>query len=566
MVEVPLLKELALVSALGAGVTVALRRIRLPVVAGMLAAGALMGPSGLGLVSSIEDLEVLSEVGVVVLLFTIGLEFSLTRLKAIFRQVALGGAMQVGVTLGATYLVARALGQGVGASVFYGCAVALSSTAIVLKTLGEREELGAPHGRFMVGTLLFQDLMIVPMVLVVPFLAGGTQGLVEELSWAMGKAALAVVGVVGLSRFLVPRALEWVDASRSREVFMLAIVAMCIGTAWLTSLAGLSLALGAFLGGMVVADTEHSHRAMGDMLPIRDVFVSVFFVTMGMLFDAGVVWAMPLEVLGLALGLIGGKALIAGVSAMAMGFPARVAWLAGLGLAQFGEFGFVLTKVAQANGVVTDAQVAPLLTAGILSMFVTPLLAWAAPHVTAGEKLLRPLERIFGVKGVDEIAPEHAELTGHVIVVGFGPGGESAARALEATGLDYVVLEMNMENVRRGQRDGRPVYYADATSPEALAHAGLERARQVVLLLSDALSTKRIVHTVHALAPEVHVLVRARYTADLGEFAQMGADDVVAEELEGSAEVVARMLRHAGVPEQAAGDQLELLHARLGGA
>jgi CPA2 family monovalent cation:H+ antiporter-2 len=403
----PLLDELAIIASLAVLVTVILARLRLPTVAGLLAAGALVGPFGLGLVRSMSAIEVLAEVGVVLLLFSIGLEFSLARLRDILRQVAVGGALQVGLTTVATLLVARALGQPWGRGIFYGFVMALSSTAIVLRALNERRELDAPHGRVIVGTLLFQDLCVVPMVLVVPLLGGGQDPLAATLSVALAmlKATAVVVGTVVVARYAVPRLLARVDASRSREVFLLAILAMCIGTAWLTAQAGLSLALGAFLGGMVVADTQYGHRAMGDILPLRDAFVSIFFVSLGMLFDPRVVLAQPLRVLALLLGFVVAKGALATLAALTMRFPARVAWLAGVGLGQFGEFGFVLVKLGRASGVIPEDAVGPLLAAGILSMFITPLLVRAAPHMTAGERLLAPLQRLLRVRSIDEALP-----------------------------------------------------------------------------------------------------------------------------------------------------------------
>ena len=551
MGEIPLLNELAIVAALGVLVTVVLARLRLPTVAGLLAAGALMGPYGFGLVTSVHDIEVLAEVGVVLLLFTIGLEFSLDRMRDIFRQVALGGVLQVGLTFGATFAIARALGQPLGASTYLGFAVALSSTAIVLRTLAERQELDAPHGRFIVGTLIFQDLCVVPMVLIIPLLSRGSaaENGYAGLWLALGKAALVVIATIALARFVVPKVLGWVDASRSREVFLLAILTLCIGTAWMTSMAGLSLALGAFLGGMVVADTEYGHRAMSDILPLKDAFVSIFFVVLGMLFDGAIVLSQPLAVFGILFGLVFAKALIATVAALAMRFPARAAWLAGLGLAQFGEFGFVLTKVAQSHDVVDAATVNPVLAAGILSMFLTPVLARAAPHITAGERLLAPLEKLFGVWGVDRLAEARGRhLRDHIVLVGFGVGGQLAARALHACNRPVVVLEMNIENVRRGKALGLPVYYGDATSEEALRHARLPDAKMMVLLVNDPQAAKRIVDTASRIAPGTPVLMRTRYLAERSLLFEMGARDVVAEEVEGAVEVISRMLRALEIP------------------
>lgn len=547
MEQVPLLDELAIVAALAVVVTVILSRLRLPTVAGLLVAGALLGPYGFGLATSVHAIEVLAEVGVVLLLFSIGLEFSLGRLRDIFRRVALGGVVQVGLTIAVTAGVSLALGQPPGRSVFFGFVVALSSTAIVLRALADRRELDAPHGRFIVGTLIFQDLCVVPMVLIVPLLGGGVPPghAALDLATALGKAAAVVVGTIVVARLLVPRVLGWVDASKSREVFLLAILALCIGTAWLTSLAGLSLALGAFLGGMVVADTEYGHRAMGDILPLRDAFVSIFFVSLGMLFDVRVLASEPLLVGGLLLAFLAAKGLLATLAAMTMRFPSRVAWLAGVGLAQFGEFGFVLTRLAEENGVVDAATVRPLFAAGIISMFLTPLLVRAAPHVMAGERLLAPLERLIGVRSIDE-ADEDDALEGHVVLVGLGLAGRAAARVLRERGQRFVVLELDAELVRRCKGEGLPVYYGDATSEEALRHAHVANARLVVLLMNDAQAAERVVATVRRVAPAVPLIMRTRYLQERDRLIRLGAKDVVAEEVEGAVEVIARVLRSLG--------------------
>lgn len=550
MGHIPLLDELAIVAALAVAVTVILAKLRLPTVAGLLAAGALLGPYGFRLATSVHSIEVLAEVGVVLLLFSIGLEFSLARLKDIFRQVALGGVLQVGLTTAAAAAIAVAFGQPTGRAVFYGFVFALSSTAIVLRALAERRELDAPHGRFIVGTLIFQDLCVVPMVLIVPLLgsASAASEAAESIANAMGKAAVVVVLVVAISRFVVPTVLGWVDASRSREIFLLAILGLCIGTAWLTSLAGLSLALGAFLGGMVVADTEYGHRAMGDILPLRDAFVSIFFVSLGMLFDVRVVAAHPLLVGGLLGGFLIAKGVLATLAAMAMRFPSRVAWLAGVGLAQFGEFGFVLTRLAQSSNVIDEAAAAPLLAAGIASMFLTPLLVRAAPHITAGERLLAPLERLIGVRSIDEADEGPVALEGHIVIVGFGLAGRFAARSLSETGVPFVVLELNVENVKNGKRNGLPVYYGDATSEEALRHAHVEHARLVVLLMNDPQAAQRVVDTLKRVAPSTPILMRTRYLLERDGLMKLGAGDVVAEEVEGAVEIISRMLRTIEVP------------------
>lgn len=549
MTHIPLLQEISVVAAVAVLVSVVVARIRLPTVAGLLLSGAVVGPHGAQLVADPHAIEVIAEVGVVLLLFTIGLEFSLTRLRHIFRQVALGGLLQVVGTLVLAALVARGLGISGSAAVFYGFVYALSSTAIVLRALMERREIDAPHGRFILGALIFQDLCVVPMVLLVPLLgAGNDADSYTAIAVALGKAGAVVVGVLGLSRLIVPRVLRWVEASRSGEVFLLAVLSLCIGTAWLTSLAGLSLALGAFLGGMVIADTEYSHRAMGDILPLRDVFVSFFFVSLGMFFDVRVVFEEPVLVLLLLLGFTAGKGVVATAAALVMRFPARAAWLAGVGLAQFGEFGFVLVRLGTGAGLVSAAEMAPLLNAGIISMFLTPLMLQRAPHFTAGERILAPLAKLLRARGIEEADAAEPSLQDHVVVVGYGLAGRLLAAALRNVEAPLVILELNAENVRRGREAGDPVYYADATSEEALGHAHIHQARCAVVLINDPQGALRVVDTMRRVAPEVPVVIRTRYHTEQDELLAMGASGVVAEEVEGSIEVLARVLRGLDVP------------------
>ena len=559
MGHIPLINELAAIAALGVLVTLVLSRLRLPAVAGLLFTGALAGPAGFGLVTSIDAIDVLAEVGVVFLLFTIGLEFSLSRLKTIFKQVAVSGLLQVSLTTVAVALGAMALGQPRGRAVFFGFVFALSSTAIVLRALTERRELDAPHGRFIVGTLIFQDLCVVPMVLIVPLLAeGSTMGSAAlGITIALAKAAAVIVLTIVVARQVVPRILAWVDRARSREIFLLAVLSLCLGTAWLTSYAGLSLALGAFLGGMAIADTDFGHRAMGDVMPLRDTFVSVFFLSLGMLFDLRVVIAQPLLVLGLTVAFVFGKGVLATLTALVMRFPARVAWLAGVGLAQFSEFGFVLAQLGQQTGVVDAKGLAPVLSAGIVSMFLTPLLVRAAPHVRAGEKLLAPLGKLLGARTIDEAALVLGEKpTGHVVLVGFGLSGQLIARALQACGVKYVALELNADTVRTAREQGATVYYGDATSEEALAHANLAQARALVLVMNDPAAVQRVVATATRVAPHVPVLLRARYLAEKAGLLQLGAHDVVAEEVEGGLEMLSRVLRWLETPRNLIEKQL----------
>jgi CPA2 family monovalent cation:H+ antiporter-2 len=549
MEQIPILKDLAIIAVVGVLVVLVLARMKLPIVAGLLLAGALIGPSGLGLVRDTHRMEVLAEVGVVLLLFSIGLEFSLERLRQIAKQVTIGGSLQVGLTIAAAVAIARVFGVSVERGVMFGFLFALSSTAIVLRALSERGEVDAPHGRFIVGALIFQDLCVVPMVLVIPILAGqGSGEPMKDIALALGKAAGLVFITVIVARGLVPRVFAWVDRSRSRELFLLAVLGICIATAYLTSLAGLSLALGAFLAGIVLAGSEYAHRAMSDILPLRNAFTSLFFVSLGMLLDVRVILKQPIAVALALLCFLFGKATIATISALSMRFPARVAYLAGVGLAQFGEFGFVLATLAERVGLLGHDESRTLLAAGVLSMMITPVAMQLGPRVRAGEKILKPLERLLGARGMDEPAPEHSELERHVIIVGFGVAGRMLARALADVGVPYLVLELNADTVRKAREAGEPAYYGDVTSPEALEHARVEKAEALVLLINDPEATRRAVVAAKMHAPRTPVLVRAHYLGSGKELEQLGADDLVYEELEAGFEMLARVLRRRKVP------------------
>jgi CPA2 family monovalent cation:H+ antiporter-2 len=420
-----------------------------------------------------------------------------------------------------------------------GFVFALSSTAVVLRALGERQETDAPHGRFIVGVLIFQDLIVVAMLLVIPALGdkAGTN-VALELGLALGKAALVVAGALLIARFGLPRALAWAEASRSREVFGLALVAVCLGTAWLTAHMGLSLALGAFLAGLLIADSDYAHRALEDVIPVRDVLTSLFFVSMGMLFNVGVVIDSPVRVLVLLAGFVLGKGLIASLAAMAMRFPARVAWLAGAALAQFGEFGFVLATEGERAGLISRSELEPIFAAGLLSMFATRMVISLAPRFAPGEALLRPLERLLRVQGIDEASEQYEKLSGHVVIVGYGPGGRALSKRLSETKVPYLILELNAQTVRTERDAGVPIYYGDVTSREARHHAGVERAGAIVLQISDRDAAARAVSAIRADGALVPIFIRARRRTDAKVLESLGADHVVCEEETASAQLI----------------------------
>jgi CPA2 family monovalent cation:H+ antiporter-2 len=545
MAQLHILQDLIVIFGAALVVVLLLSRLRLPTIAGYIVAGALLGPSGFGWVKDAHEIEQLAEIGVVLLLFTIGLEFSLKELKRLGRVLLVAGALQVGLTTAAVTGLAVLGGLDPARGVFLGFLVALSSTAIVLKGLAERGETDAPHGRLIVGVLLFQDLCVVPMILLAPLLTGDGGG-VGPVARVVLTGAAVVLATLLLARKAVPRLLHVVARTGSRDVFILAVVLFCAGIAWLTSFVGLSLALGAFLAGIILADSDYAHQAFSDVLPLREIFTSLFFVSMGMLLDLRVVAESPGPVLALVGAVLVGKTLLAAVAGVAARFPLQVALLGGLAVSQIGEFSFVLANVGRRVGLLEAGEMRLLFAASVITMLVTPFALRFGPRVAAGAARLRALDRLLGLSG-DGQARVPAGLSGHVVILGYGVGGEMMAEVLRSAHRPFVTVDLNAERVREARKQGEPVYYGDVTFPETLQRVRVADARHVVVLLNDPSATLRAVRTARRLAPDTPIAVRARYVADVPLLLQAGATEAVAQEFEASLEIIRRVVRREGV-------------------
>ncbi len=553
MHDLTLLRDLVLLVAVAIPMAALAQRVRTPTVVAFLLTGVVIGPHALGLIHDAESVAALAELGVVLLLFTIGLELSMSRIFRLGRAVLQGGGLQVLGTLAAVAAIALLLGTAWRPAVFFGALAALSSTAIVLKVLKDRSELDTPHGRVMLAILLFQDLCVVPLMLLVPLLAG-TAGSVLQ---ALGEMALSVGVVAGLvlaGRYVVPWILERVVGLRNREVFTLCVVLFGLGAAWVTAHFGLSLALGAFIAGLVVSESEYGLQALSDVVPFRDTFSSIFFMSVGMLLDPAFVAGRPLVVAGATLGLMVLKAAIAGGATISLGRSLTVGARAGLGLAQVGEFSFVLAMVAVPLGLLEPAAHQLFIAVSVLSMFATPF-------VIAGSRgLAERLARLGGGSVLDVEPDQAAELErlhDHVVIVGYGINGSNLARVLRAAGIRYVILEQNGQLVRHAQRDGEPIYFGDGTSREVLHQAGLERARALVLAIASPEDERRGVAVARDMSPTVRIVVRTRYVSEMTELRRLGADDVVPEEFETSLEIFSRVLRLYGVPSNVIAREVE---------
>ena len=436
-----------------------------------------------------------------------------------------------------------------GEAVFIGFLLSLSSTAIVLKLFQERAEVDTPHGRTSLGILIFQDIIIVPMMLLVPLLSGASEDIGLSFLMLLAKGVIIIALVIASAKWVVPHVLYQIARTGNRELFLLSIVLICTAVAWLTAQAGLSLALGAFLAGLIVSETEYSHQALGNILPFRDVFASFFFISIGMLLDVEFLLKNPGIITLLTLGVLLIKALLAGSAALFLKFPLRTAILTGLALCQVGEFSFILSKVGVSQGLFSGNSYQLFLDVTILTMVATPLMMALAPR--AADFILRwplPQKLKLGSHLTEEIGKS---IPGdHLIIVGFGVNGRNLARAAKTGGIPYVIIEMNPETVRRERKSGEPIFYGDATQEEILIHANIKEARIIVVVINDPAAVRRITTLAHRLNPKVHIIVRTRYVNELQSLFELGADDVVPEEFETSVEIFTLVLKKYLVPRE----------------
>lgn len=540
--DIPLLPDVTIIFGLAVIVILVCHRFKIPSLVGMLLTGIVCGPYGLGLVRSAHDVEILSEIGVILLLFTIGLELSLSDLSRLKRPVFYGGTAQMLLTWAFFFgLAIIPLHLTGGSSILLGMLAALSSTAIVLTTLQERAEMEAPHGRVSLGILIFQDLLAVPMTLAVPLLAGRTFGFTNSIVFTVGKGALVLILLVVLSRTLMPRLLLAIVRTRSRELFLLTALGICLAVSLLTASIGLSLSLGAFLAGLLLSGSDYREHLHEVVLPFKDVFTSLFFISIGMLLNLAPAMAHAGQILGVTALLLVVKALMAGAATRILGYPTRTAVLVGLALCQVGEFSFILAKAGFDRHVISEHFYQKFLAASILTMVLAPFIIKAAP------KLSILVCRLVGARETP-LAPPEPGLTGHMIILGFGAGGRQLARAAKAADIPYVILEMNPDTVRNERRKGEPIHFGDASKPGVLEHIGVAEAKALAVVISDAAAARRTVEIARFLSPALYIVARTRFNTEIKPLLDLGANDVIAEEFEASLVVFARVLAKFMVP------------------
>ncbi len=529
MSEPILARDIVVLLAVATGALLAGRTLRLPAIVTYLVGGVLVGPGVLGWVTRSDTIGAVADAGVALLLFGVGIEFSLERLRRILPQMLVSGALQVTVTIAATAGALHAVGTRWPTAVFMGFLVALSSTAIVLKLLSDAGELDAPQGQAAAGILLFQDLAIVPMMLLVPVLAHPPAGAAAAAGLALVKAAVALGVLVVLARAVLPRGLALVARAGTPELFPLAALVTAFGTALCAVELGLSLPIGTFLAGLALSGSPYAHQVFAELLPLRDAFVAVFFTSIGMLLDPGTLAGAPV-LLATTVGLVALKGVICGVVVALVWRSRTLGILVALALAQIGEFAFVVAAPGTAGGLLPPLHEGAFLGAAILSMAATPFLV-ALGRRAALVGAARP-----GTAGVQR---------GHVLVLGYGTTGQAVARVLRETGIPFVAVDLSAPVVEEADA---PVHFGDASRRGVLEDVGGAGARAAVVTVGEPGATRRIVSLLRQMNPDVRIIVRVQRVAEIDELERLGADEVVPSEFETSIELFTRLLVHLGVP------------------
>ena len=550
--HLPLLQDFLIILGFSVVVVFFLQRLKLPSILGFLITGILIGPNGLGLVHESEQIEIISEIGIILLLFVIGMELSIKHLLSIKNTVFIGGSLQVGLTVLVSAFIYSLLGHSWSESIFIGFLFSLSSTAIVLKVLQDRNEISAPHGRNALAILIFQDIIVVPMMLFTPIIAGqsGDVGY-SILMLSLKTLAVLLITFVG-ARYLVPSLMHTIAKTKSKELFLITTITICFAVAFLTSEAGLSLALGAFLAGLIISESEYSHQATSIILPFRELFTSFFFVSVGMLLDLHFFWQYMGVIMAILLGVFLIKSIIGALSVAVLNYLPRTFLLTGLALFQVGEFAFILSKVGIEYNLLSAETNQYFLAVSIISMFLTPFVIIFSENIAFGLMQLKPMKTIDKKRSAskkEESAAKIEELENHLIIIGYGINGANLARASAFSKIPYVVIELNAEAVKKEREKGIPIIYGDATQDHILELAHLSTARVVVIAISDPVATRTIIRQIRAVSQTIYLIVRTRYVKELPELIALGADDVIPEEFETSIEIFSRTLHNFLVPE-----------------
>lgn len=550
MHEFAYLQDLVIILSFALIIVIVFHKINLPPIAGFILSGVFVGPQGLGLINDHHQVEVLSEIGVALLLFGIGVQLDLKKMKRLWKMILSAGILQVGLSTTIAFLISKVLGLTSNQAIFIGFVVALSSTAIVLRGLQQRGEVDAPHGRLILGILIFQDFAVIPIMLIIPFLTGSNIN-PEIFLVTFSKSIGIILSVLLLTIFLVPRILKLVSKTRQRQLFVLAVFLICLGTAWLVTKSGATLAIGAFLAGLVVSGSEYRHQALADMISFREVFASLFFVSIGMLLSPTLIYENLTAILLLLVAILLGKSIIIFTTSLIMRMPLRVCLITSIALAQVGEFSFILIYSVKGTGLISATLENNLVSAAILSMFLTPFAISFGPRLAAGIGKFNRFKSLVNVNSAEEASNLVSKLKDHIIICGYGFAGRELAQVLEKNSLPFIIVDINIENVKKANLETGKAVFGDATSSDVLSKLAIENARELMVLINDPGASEQIVRVARDLSPNLYISVRTFYLLDIKPLLVVGADEVIPAEREAAIQVTTKLLeRYNFNPEQ----------------
>lgn len=553
MEGLPLLRDIIILMGVSVPVILVFHRLGMPTIVGFLATGVIIGPHGFRLITEVGTVENLAQVGVVMLLFTIGLELSFAKLRNVGREAVISGGLQIIFTTAIIIVIARVFNQPFPQAMLFGFIIAQSSTAIILKILSDRGEIDSSYGRLCMGIVIVQDIAVVPMVILLQHV-GKVEGITAFLvAKSILTAGLAVAAILMAAYILVPRILYQVVKLRNREIFIITALFLCLGIAWLTSRVGLSLAIGAFIAGLVISESEYSHQIVAEMLPFRDVFSSLFFISIGMLLEFNYFLSHLPYIFPMVCAIIILKMLVVVGIGQIIRYPLRLAIIVGIGLSNIGEFSFVLMKAGEGYGLLSKEMYQIFIAASILTMIAIPLL------FEKSQRIALQLAHILGAKEISSAEPTPKGLSNHVIIAGYGLNGQNTAGVLKATGIEYIVLDMNPDRISKAKKQQHKALFGDISHPEILKKAGIKRARIIVFAVSDLVATRMALKAAKDINPSVYAIARTRYTGEVDALYKLGANQVISEEFETSVEIFARVLGEYHIPTNIIQNQIDLI-------
>lgn len=559
----PILQDLVLLFVFAIVIVFLLRRIKLPSIIGFLITGIIIGPYGFGLVAVKDQIEILSEIGVILLLFVIGMELSLKQLASMRKTVFVGGSLQVGITLGVAAVVYYLLGNTLQESIFVGFLFSLSSTAIVLKILQDRNEINTKQGKNALAVLIFQDVIVVPMILFTPLLAGVDKEVSTEVISLLIKSVIVVVLTVISAKYIVPPLLHEIAKTKSKELFLLTTITLCFAIAYLTNLAGLSLALGAFIAGLIISESPYSYQATSTILPFRELFTSLFFISIGMLLDTTFFIYNILIILLLVFVVFIVKSAIAALAMKLIKNTNQASLLTGLALFQVGEFAFIVSKVGIDNGLLESSTNQYFLSVSVVSMLITPFVIIFSEKIAvniAGKE--KPA--VSGKGNIDQHKKEELadeQISNHLIIIGYGVNGRNLAKAAYLSKIPYLIVDFDATIVQREAENGVPIIFGDASEEHILHQLHINSARSVVIAISEINTTEDILKNIRSLNSTVFVVVRTRYVKTTADLLALGADDVIPEEFETSINLFSKVMHNFLVPEGDINDYIDQIRS-----